>query len=67
MAMSWGLIALLLGLLLVALGLRRGRLRDHRPWHVGSGRDPFLPPSRADDGQADPGELPFMPGRRSRR
>lgn len=67
MGSAIGAAALLLGGLLLWLGLRRRRLTDHRPWHVGSGRDPFLPPTRADDGQGDPGELPFMPGRRPRR
>jgi hypothetical protein len=62
-----GAAALLLGGLLIFAGLRRRHRDDHRPWHVGSGRDPFLPPSRADDGLRDPGELPYMPGKRSRR
>ncbi|HQZ71735.1 MAG: hypothetical protein ACH37Z_17415 [Anaerolineae bacterium] len=67
MGLYAGAAALLLGALLLALGFRRRRFVDHRPWHVGSGRDPFLPPTRADDGQGDPGELPYMPGRRPRR
>lgn len=62
-----GAAALLLGGLLILAGLRRRRFVDHRPWHVGSGRDPFLPPSRVDDVLGDPGELPYMPGKRSRR
>jgi hypothetical protein len=59
---------LALGLVLVTAGWRRRARRvDRRVWHIGTGRQPFLPPSLADDAGSQVGQRPYMPARRDRR